>query len=395
MENDTTSGTSPVKRILPRRQVARLQSMGAVLAGARGNAKRPATQRSRVRGGWIGHAIGGHLDEGLEDYLAGRLPGCILFPGTVVRPDGSTLLVLDADTKAGYRWLHREKRCAYRLSNPDKPLRAHAGFWLPAGVRAGNGHWHGGDIRHLPHRGGGIGTPLRLYPGELDAIVKVLDGVQAMDGEQARAFLAGITRELPQVVVPLKCKAFRPPAPGHRGFPWLEWYLYPMERVHIGCRDNAVFAKTVLMAATGVEPIDAARRLNAQLPCTPLDPDQLISIAHAAPPHASWLTQRPRLLRWILSRSPTPERHIYIAAVPPQVRRSRGGVTRGRQQEAAARARDDGRVAELDGLGYSGRAIARQLGITHPRVQRALARIRAESNQPKEALHACASARSA
>ena len=161
-------------------EVSILLAMGAVLGGARDEAKRPETSGPRERT-WRRHYEDGDLDGGLLGYVTGALDGLVLLPGTVVRDDGAALCILDSDDdeKNGMAALgdavESGLAVGYILENPTKRGRFHIGVWLKRGVRPGNGPWKGDSVRGRPLEGKEYGGVVRLYPGEAERIAASRD----------------------------------------------------------------------------------------------------------------------------------------------------------------------------------------------------------------------------
>ena len=373
-----------------------LRAIEGVVAGERPGGKRPYTTRPAGVGprGWLAHFVGGYLADGIQAWLCGQVDGFILWPGTLRRRDGSTLCVVDADRRQGTRWLVQAEEAGGTIAYlvRGRRGRCHAGLWLQAGVRVGNGKWAHGDLRHLPKTGRGIGSVLRPYPGEAEAIVSSVLRAPTVD-RAAWKRLSLPPHQSRRSPSPARAKAERtapgpslalapspaqsasgspgrtpPPSVGGTDVDWDHWRAVPVEDVEEGCRDLWLLVAAVDAVAAGGEAEGALRALNASLPCTPLDEPH---IAGMVPSVQYWGAQR---ALWLARRKSSPVRPVTPS---PEAQRRRGQAS-GRARREAAHARD-AEVAARTAEGQSAREIARALGVG----ERTVVRSRSRSTTPE------------
>ena len=159
-----------------------ISKLGGFCAGIKAKAKRPWTTRpANDSASWDRHNEDGHLALGLGAALKGDVP-LFVFPGSCSLEDGTFLSVLDADPDDPEIVQDLAARISRALivafPRPDNPGRAH--LWVRTAVPVGNGNayidgTHIGEWRGKPkNRGGGVGSGLRLYPGEAKALDSAL-----------------------------------------------------------------------------------------------------------------------------------------------------------------------------------------------------------------------------
>ena len=182
-----------------------------VMGGAHPVDKRMYSTRPKEPDGstrpWDVHQSEGHLARGIDDYIEGRLKEAYLVPGSV-RLRGAWLACgdvddvspVDADDEGtGETWAERAASalgfaCSPVLdyAKPDESGKRHV--WVLAAEPVGNGNLYvsGRKVGEWRGRGGTVGTGMRLYEGEGQALMEALQAGEGtvLEGEVLAQFLA-------------------------------------------------------------------------------------------------------------------------------------------------------------------------------------------------------------
>ena len=186
-----------------------VDELGGVMAGAHPAEKRPRTTRPEESGSapWDVHQREGHLDDGIDAYIAGRLDDAYLIPGSI-ELRGGWLACADVDNVSPANvdapdegtWADQashalESACAPVL-NFAKPARSgKRHVWMIAAEPVGNGNLFvaGRQVGEWRGRGGTVGAGMRLYPGEGVALMEALreEFGDVLEGELLAGFVKG------------------------------------------------------------------------------------------------------------------------------------------------------------------------------------------------------------
>ena len=176
--DSTTPGNSRTRQEL----AAWLDQRGVIWAGAHPDGKRPHTTRpAGERASWDVHHVDGHLDEGRRLWVAGELAHLYVLPGSInAGTCGAAVADLDRErVRVDLEWLRSTvcRKPILSFMKPDGSGKAHV--WCAMNAHPGNGRIHR-DGEHIGEWRGRtdaerVGAGVRLYEGELEALVGALE----------------------------------------------------------------------------------------------------------------------------------------------------------------------------------------------------------------------------
>ena len=132
-----------------------VDELGGVMAGAHPAEKRPRTTRPDELGTapWDVHQREGHLDRGIADYIAGKLPDAYLVPGSI-RTRGAWLRSARPSARMASRSVRASARMASRSRASMRPCTSRPASARPTVTMAMVSWLSLNMVRSIPARAG-------------------------------------------------------------------------------------------------------------------------------------------------------------------------------------------------------------------------------------------------